>query len=127
MPKRSDEDSLHDLAMLRSLIEAEILSNTDSREKEVGDRVILWDGSSIVDQLGKKHLAIDDNIDGKVFIVVEKSVFPGFWEPLINKMYENDLKVVSVEDPSLILYTHSSRVQLEDFVTMEKKVKEILK
>lgn len=43
---REDEDLLfQQIRQMKSRIEAEIATNIDPRKKELGDRVIVWDGS----------------------------------------------------------------------------------
>lgn len=128
-----DHDSLSEDEITERLIKmhveiaAVIASNSDERPKEVGDKIRLWDGSSLLDEQRVWRNIHEPAIKGKLFIVVEKGQWAGpDMFTLDGRNWANDLKIVSLEDKSLVLYTNSQFVQLEDFKTPETIINNIL-
>jgi len=111
------EDPNEDLFAFMSKVIREIESNTDHREKCIGDKARVWDGSANVDDKGKSRSGIDP-LFRKTAIVSDVNCNKKF----LKRGYagvEDSEEILDIElyfpDEDRKVWTKSRYVQLEDF------------
>lgn len=67
--------------------------NKDNRVKEIGDRVIVWDGSYNIDKNTSKHRSGIDKLFQDPGIVIQTNCDINHFEPLIEKLVILDLLI----------------------------------
>ncbi len=96
----------------------DIERNTDHREKVVGDKVRVWDGSNNVDNKGRARTGIDPLFKNETAIVADVNC-----EKKLNKRgyagIEDRAEILDVElyfpDSDITVWTKSGHIQLLDF------------
>jgi len=58
------------LLEMREQVREEIEKNDDPREKTVGDKIIVWDGSYFTDKDGNDKLIVDEDIKSIPYFIV---------------------------------------------------------
>ena len=86
--------------------------NQDKRVKEIGDRVIVWDGSYNIDKNTSKHRSGIDKLFKNPGIVIQTNCGIEHFEPLIDKLVILDL-LIKFETGEEI-YTNSDMVKRID-------------
>ena len=86
--------------------------NQDNRVKEIGDRVIVWDGSYNIDKNTSKHRSGIDKLFENSGIVIQTNCGIEHFEPLIDKLVILDL-LIKFETGEEI-YTNSDMVKRID-------------
>jgi hypothetical protein len=86
--------------------------NQDNRVKEIGDRVIVWDGSYNIDKNTSKHRSGIDKLFENFGIVIQTNCGIEHFEPLIDKLVILDL-LIKFETGEEI-YTNSDMVKRID-------------
>ena len=104
------EDGFFDI--YKKLIE-DISNNTDHREKQVGDKVKIWDGSGNVDNKGKHRYGIDP-LFKNFGIVSEVGCNKLYKDRISGSEYTLDLQVY-FPDQDIYVWTCSEFAQLSDF------------
>ena len=76
------------LLEIREQVREEIKKNNDPREKTVGDKIIVWDGSYFTDKDGNDKLIVEEEVTQDLLIV----------DPKTNKEYRTCSKCVKLLD-----------------------------
>ena len=98
-----------------------IQRNTDHREKIVGDKVKVWDGSANVDNKGRSRNGNDALFENETAILVrddcEKKIIKSL--PLIGESEETLDCELYFPDSDITVWTKKKYLQLADFQPLE--------
>lgn len=97
---------------LISKIQSEIDENKDTRTKEIGDRVLIWDGSYNIDKNTGVHRNGIDKLFQNPGIVIQTNCEIEYIEEIIDKLVVLDLLIKF--DTGEEVYTNSDMVKRID-------------
>ena len=97
---------------LISEIQSEIDENKDTRTKEIGDRVLIWDGSYNLDKNTGKHRNGIDKLFQNPGIVIQTNCEIEYIEELMDELVVLDLLIKF--DTGEEVYTNSDMVKRID-------------
>lgn len=95
-----EEKEIEEIKENLARLEQEIAENRDNRVKEVGDRIKVWDGSSLTDIHGNERYIIDPPFTVReYFIVVSTGQKEMVRDEIVDVVYEEiqDLVIVDPE------------------------------
>lgn len=106
------KEFIEDIMGLISKIQSEIEENKDNRTKEIGDRVLIWDGSYNIDKNTGKHRNGIDKLFQNHGIVIQTNCEIEYIEELMDELVVLDLLIKF--DTGEEVYTNSDMVKRID-------------